>query len=64
MHISHIICIVTYFAYFAYFAYAGIKILFCNFLSKKRHCPIKHQKVKTPSIDNIIHFDVPLTMDI
>ena len=48
MHISHMVCVVSYFAYCAYFAYAGVNILFCNFLSKKRHCQIKHQKVKLP----------------
>ena len=63
MHISHIIYMVSYFAYFAYFAYAGVNILFCNFLAKKRHCQIKHQKVKLPSIDNIIHYEVPLHFD-
>ena len=63
MHISHIICMITFFAYFAYFAYAGVNILFCNFLSKKRHCQIKYQKVKLPSIDDIIHCEVPLHFD-
>ena len=63
MHISHIISMITYFAYFTYFAYAGVNFWFCNFLSKKRHCQIKHQKVKLPSIDNIIHYEVPFHFD-
>ena len=56
MHISHIIYMVSYFAYFAYFAYAGVNILFCNFLAKKRHCQIKNQKLKRPTMYNIIHY--------
>ena len=63
MHISHIICMISYLTYFAYFAYAEVNILFCNFLSKKRHCQIKHQKVKLPCTANIIHYEVPLRFD-
>jgi hypothetical protein len=63
MHISHIICMITYFAYFTYFAYAGVNILFCSFLSKKRHCQIKQQKVKCPDNDTIIHCETPLQFD-
>ena len=56
MHIVHIICMIAYFAYFAYFAYAGVNIFFCNFLAKKGHRQIKHQKVKHPAMYNIIHY--------
>ena len=58
MHILHIICMIAYFAYFAYFAYAGVNIFFCNFLAKKRHSQIKHQKVKHPAMYNIIHYQI------
>ncbi len=64
MHISHIIWMVSYFAYFAYFAFAWFHILFCNFLSKKINCHIKHQKLKLPDVGDIINYAFPLHMDI
>jgi len=31
---------------------------FAIFLTKKRHCQIKHQKVKHPAMYNIIHYQI------
>ena len=66
MHVSHIICMVSYFAYFSYqvLHMHHFHISFCNLLSKKGHCHIKHQILKHPTVGDIIHSAFPLHMDI